>query len=125
MRAAIYTRVSTEDQAREGYSIDEQERRCRDFVDREGWTYVETFREEGKSGTLKHRPALDRLVASLDEVDVVVINSLDRLGRSTKHLLELYDRFERANVGLVFLRERLDTTTPVGRLLRTVLSAIA
>jgi len=128
VRAAIYTRVSSIEQVDEGYSLDEQERRCRKFIDDQcddGWIYVGTFKEEGKSGTLKHRPKLDRLVASLGEVDVVVINSLDRLGRSTKNLLELYDRFEEAEVGLVFLRERLDTTTPVGRLLRTVLSAIA
>ena len=56
---------------------------------------------------------------------MVVINSLDRLGRSTKNLLDLYDSFEAENVALVFLRERLDTSTPVGRLLRTLLSAIA
>ena len=128
LRAAVYTRVSTEEQAEEGYSIDEQERRCRKHIDDQtddGWTFVETFREEAKSGTLKHRPELDRLLSRLDDLDVVVISSLDRLGRSTKNLLALYDQFEKADVALVFLRERLDTSTPVGRLLRTVLSAIA
>jgi site-specific DNA recombinase len=128
VRAAIYTRVSTEEQADHGYSIDEQERRCRQFIEQQeddGWTYVDTFAERGVSGTLRNREALDRLLERTDEFDVVVINSLDRLGRSTKNLLELYDRFERDKVALVFLRERLDTTTPVGRLLRTVLSAIA
>lgn len=128
MRVAIYTRVSTEEQAQEGYSIGEQDRRGRKFVDgQEDWTdsYVETFEEAGVSGTLRNRPQLDRLLARLDEFDVVVICSLDRLGRSTKNLLELYDRFEAAGVALVSLRERLDTGTPVGRLLRTVLSAIA
>ncbi len=126
MKAAIYTRVSTEEQVNEGYSIDEQERRCRSFIEgEEDWTLVEVFKEEGVSGKLRSRPALDQLLARADEFDVVVVHSLDRLGRSTKNLLELYDRFEADHVALVFLRERLDTTTPVGRLLRTVLSAIA
>jgi site-specific DNA recombinase len=124
--AAVYTRVSTDEQAEHGHSIDEQERRCRDFIVREeGWTYAETFAEAGVKGTLASRPQLDRLLVRLDDFDVVVINSLDRLGRSTKNLLELYDLFEAKGVALVFLRERVDTSTPVGRLLRTVLSAIA
>lgn len=71
------------------------------------------------------RPALDRLLARLDEFDVLVCYSLDRLGRSTRNLLDLYDRLEKAGVRLIFIRERIDTSTPVGRLLRTVLSAIA
>jgi site-specific DNA recombinase len=124
-RAAIYRRVSTGEQATEGYSLDEQERRARAYIEAEGWEYVETFTDGGISGKHKHRPGLDALRGRLDEFDVVVVASLDRLGRSTKNLLELYDEFERRGVALVFVRERLDTLTPVGRLLRTVLSAIA
>lgn len=125
MRAAIYTRVSTADQAREGFSMDEQERKCKEYIEREGWTLSGVYREPGVSGSLEHRPALDRLVAAADDLDVVVVNSLDRLGRSTKNLLELYDVFGAKNTSLVFIREHLDTTTPVGRLLRTILAAIA
>jgi site-specific DNA recombinase len=125
LRAAIYTRVSTADQAREGYSLDEQERKCAAYIEREGWTLVDVFREEGVSGSLEHRPELDRLIASTEGIDVVVVSSLDRLGRSTKNLLELYDTFGGKDVALVFLREHLDTSTPVGRLLRTILAAIA
>ena len=47
MRAAIYSRVSTEQQADEGWSLGEQERRCREHIEREGWTYVKTFAEAG------------------------------------------------------------------------------
>jgi len=126
-RAGIYTRVSTLDQAREGYSLGEQERKCREYIDHQGWVLdpEHVFSDEGVSGSLAHREQLDRLVAARDDLDVVVISSLDRLGRSTKNLLELYDVFGAKDVALVFLREHLDTTTPVGRLLRTILSAIA
>ncbi len=123
-RAAIYTRVSTSDQASEGFSLEEQERRCRAEADAEGWD-AEVFQEAGVSGKLASRPALDRMLARLDEFDVIICYSLDRLGRSTANLLKLYDRIEVAGVRLIFIRERLDTSTPVGRLLRTVLSAIA
>lgn len=126
-RYAIYTRVSTGEQAREGYSLDEQERRGLDHINHEGGAHVRTYTDAGVSGTHASRPELDRLLAAADagEFDALVCYSLDRLGRSTKNLLELYERLERAGVSLVFLRERLDTSTPVGRLLRTLLSAIA
>ena len=66
MRAALYTRVSTEEQAEHGYSIDEQERLCRKYIDdleSNGWTYIDTFEERGVSGKLKHRPQLDRMLS--------------------------------------------------------------
>lgn len=124
-RAAIYTRVSTAKQVQEGYSLGEQDYRCREHIEREGWEMVEAFEEAGVSGKLRSRPELDRLLGSLSDLDVVVISSLDRFGRSTKNLLELFDTFAQANVALVFLRERIDTSTPVGRLMRTVLAALA
>jgi DNA invertase Pin-like site-specific DNA recombinase len=126
-RFAIYTRVSTGEQAREGYGLDEQERRGLDHIAREGGIHLRTYTDAGVSGEHASRPELDRLLvaAKADEFDALVCYSLDRLGRSTKNLLELYERLEDAGVSLVFLRERLDTSTSVGRLLRTLLSAIA
>ncbi len=125
MRAVIYTRVSTDRQADEGYSLDEQERSCHERIDREGWTHVHTFPEAGVSGKLASRPQLDKLLSRLDDMDVIVVYALDRLGRSTKNLLELWERCEAADVKLVFVRESIDTSTPAGRMMRTVLCAVA
>lgn len=127
VRAAVYTRVSTTDQVREGFSLSAQEAACREYAAREGWEVAEgdVFREEGVSGAKASRPKLDRLRARFGDLDVVVIKSLDRLARSTKDLLSIYEEADAAGVTLVFLRERLDTSTAVGRLLRTILAAIA
>jgi site-specific DNA recombinase len=125
VRAATYSRVSTDHQVREGYSLDEQDRSTREHVAGNGWALVHTFTDAGVSGKHKHRPGLDQLRANLANLDAVVVWSLDRLGRSTANLIELYDEFERQQVRLISLRDHLDSSTPPGRLMRTLLSAIA
>ena len=79
---------------------------------------------EKMTGTKKDRPALDKVRLIVREGDIVVIESLSRLGRSTKDLLSLVDEFDGKGVQLISLKENIDTHTPTGRLLLTVLSAI-
>jgi DNA invertase Pin-like site-specific DNA recombinase len=77
------------------------------------------------TGTKKHRPQLDALRSQLRKGDTVVVESLSRLGRSTKNLLELLNEFEEKGVTLISLKENIDMTTATGKLLITVLSAIS
>lgn len=77
------------------------------------------------SGTKKSRPELDRLLGKLQTGDTVIVESLSRLGRSTKNLIELVDLFQEKGVHLVSLKESIDTSTPSGKLLFTLMSAIA
>lgn len=79
---------------------------------------------EKLSGTKKNRPELDKMLAELSEGDTVVIESLSRLGRSTKNLAELMETFNNKNIRLVSLKETIDTTTPTGKLLYTILSSL-
>ena len=76
------------------------------------------------TGTMMHHPKLDELKMQLRSGDIVVIESLSKLGKSTKNLLELLNEFEEMGVTLVSLKENIDTKTATGKLLITVLSAI-
>jgi DNA invertase Pin-like site-specific DNA recombinase len=121
MRAAVYARVSTSEQTTENQLCE-----LKRFVLQRGWQLTE-FVDEGVSGAKASRPALDRLVAMARrrQIDVLVVWSLDRLGRSVKHLVTLLDDLHALGVGFVSLREGLDWTTPSGRLQAQLLAIIA
>ena len=86
---------------------------------------VDRLYTEKMSGTKRNRPELTKLLAHMDEGDTVVIESLSRLGRSTKDLIELVELFQKKGVQLVSLKESIDTSTSTGKLLFTILSALA
>jgi DNA invertase Pin-like site-specific DNA recombinase len=121
MRAAIYARVSSLDQEPEN-----QLRELRTYINARGWTATE-YIDKGVSGARESRPALDQLVlaAKRRQFDTLVVWKLDRLGRSLKHLLFLLDGLAALGIGFVSLGERIDTSTPAGRLQLHILGAIA
>lgn len=127
MHAITYTRVSTSEQAEGGTSLDTQRQRCREYVEREGWTLVDEFEDAGVSGKKESRPGLDRLMraARAGEFEALVVAKLDRLGRSTRHLLEVIDELDALSVRVVFLDPSVDTSTAMGRFFITTLAAIA
>ena len=86
---------------------------------------VEKIYQEKITGTKKDRPELNRMKDALRKGDVVVIESLSRLGRSTKDLLAIIEEWEKQGIKVVSLKEQIDTDTPTGKLLLTVLSAIS
>lgn len=108
-----YARVSTETQ-----NLDRQ----MDALKQYGVDYI--FNEK-MTGTKKNRPELTKLLDRITEGDMIVIESLSRLGRSTKDLIELVELFEKKKVHLVSLKESIDTSTPTGKLLFTLMSALA
>ena len=92
-----------------------------------GFEVVEEFLDHGVSGTRESRPGLSKLQKSAmrGEFSIVMVAALDRIGRNTKHILQLMDDFTSYGVAIVSLREGLDFSTPTGKMVLTVLSAVA
>ena len=108
-----YARVSTEQQ-----NLDRQI----DMLEKYG---VDRIYNEKMTGTKRNRPELEKLLERLTEGDTVVVESLSRLGRSTKDLIWLMETFNEKGVNLVSLKESIDTTSSTGKLLFTLMSALA
>src|SRR6202162_2001706 len=123
MRAAIYARVSTSNQGQDPHV---QTRELGEFCERRGWTLLE-YVDIGISGTKEKRPALDRLVADAHrrKFDVVIVWRFDRFARSVSHLLRALETFKALGIEFVSLSEQVDTTTPTGKMIFTVLGAVA
>jgi DNA invertase Pin-like site-specific DNA recombinase len=124
MRAAIYARVST---ANNGQDPRVQTRDLVEFCERRGWTLVPEYVDVGISGTKEKRPALDRLMADAHrrKFDVVVVWRFDRFARSVSHLLRALETFQALGIEFVSLSEQMDTSTPTGKMVFTVLGAVA
>jgi DNA invertase Pin-like site-specific DNA recombinase len=120
-RAAIYVRVSTNEQ-----ETHMQEAELREYCDRRGWSCV-VYRDKGQSGAKNDRPALNVMLNDMRKrkFDVVVVWALDRLARSLKQLLGIAEECRSLGVDLVSLKQSVDTTGPAGRLTFQILGAVA
>jgi len=125
MTAAVYIRVSTEEQAREGLSLAMQEEACRRAALAAGALRVEVFRDEGFSGMSLDRPALQALLSRLEEFDALYIYRLDRLGRRLRQRLALLDALMEAGVALHSVTEHIDLDTIMGRAMVQIMAVMA
>ena len=121
-RAAVYVRVSTVDQHPET-----QLGEVRGFAAQRGFHIVQEYTDHGYSGTKARRPALDQLMedARRHKFDVLIVWSIDRLARSTKHLLQTLDELNGLGIQFVSQREAIDTEGPLGRAIVVIVSAMA
>jgi DNA invertase Pin-like site-specific DNA recombinase len=124
MRAALYARVSTNGH---GQDPEMQLRELRDYVTRRGWDRAGEYVDVGISGTKEKRPELDRLLteAHRRRFDAVVVWKFDRFARSVSHLLRALETFQSLGIEFVSLTEGVDTSTPMGKMVFTVLGAVA
>jgi DNA invertase Pin-like site-specific DNA recombinase len=99
----------------------------REYCDRRGWTVAGEYVDVGISGTKEKRPELDRLLgdAHRRRFDAVVVWKFDRFARSVSHLLRALEMFQSLGIEFVSLSEQLDTSTPTGKMVFTVLGAVA
>ena len=127
MKAVIYIRVSTEEQATNGLSVDNQEAKCRAYCDLYNLDPCDVITDAGKSAKNLKRPGIQQVIGLCEarDVDHVVVYDLSRLTRSTRDLLHLVeDVFDRSDVHFHSIREALDTETPAGKLVLTILGAV-
>src|SRR5262245_4341275 len=117
-------RVSTKGH---GQTTDTQAVALCEYAGRRGFEIVEEYRDEGISGSKDSRPALDRLMrdARARHFDVVIVARFDRFARSVSHLLRALEEFSHLGVDFVSLSESIDTSTPMGKMIFTVVGAVA
>lgn len=128
MRTGIYVRVSTEEQATEGYSIRAQEEKLRAFVEIKDWTLHRVYADEGISGkNIVDRPAVNSMIQDIKDgyIDNVLVFKVDRLTRSTKDLIELVDIFNQCGCEFNSLTESIDTQTASGRMFLKIIGIFA
>ena len=122
MKVALYARVSTVGQDPEVQLV-----ALRAHAAQRDWQVAEEFVDRGVSGAKERRPALDRLMkaAWVGQFQVVLVWRFDRFARSVKHLVAALETFRSLHVGFVSLQEQLDTATPIGQAMFTIIGAMA
>jgi len=121
-RIAVYARVSTSDQSTESQLLD-----LRRYVRERGWDIFREYCDEGISGTKDSRPDLNELMndARKRRFDVVLVWRFDRFARSTKHLILALEEFKNLGIDFVSYQENIDTSSPLGSAIFTIISAVA
>lgn len=123
-RVAIYLRVSTQDQ-----TVENQRRELRAVAARHGWTVVETFKDEGISGSKGRdkRAGFDRLCQGIarHDFDLVAAWSVDRLGRSLPHLVQFLGELHAKGIDLYLHQQGIDTSTPAGKAMFQMMGVFA
>ena len=129
MRAALYARVSSEEQV-EGYSLDAQKRAFLTLVQGRGWTVYRQFVEEGRSAhteDIRKRPVFKEAIedAVAGKYDVLVVHKIDRFSRKLRVTLEYFEKLGKAGIGFVSIQNEMDYSTPTGKFMLVMQGGLA
>lgn len=124
-RVALYTRVSTEDQAREGFSLDAQLERLRFYAKAQGWTVAGEYVDEGHSGRTTKRPQYTRMMEERDRWDTLLVLKMDRIHRNSRNFMAMMDQLRKEGKEFASVTESLDTSTAMGRFVMDIIQRIA
>ncbi|MBO4502619.1 MAG: recombinase family protein [Candidatus Methanomethylophilus sp.] len=127
MKAALYIRVSTEEQAMDGYSLDAQEKKllayCTDVAD--DVEVYDIYRDDGYSGRNTNRPGYKRMMEDIDEWDLLLVLKMDRLHRNFRNFILMMDELNKRHKDFRSATEEFDTTTAMGRFVINIIQGIA
>lgn len=122
---AIYTRVSTEDQAKEGFSLDAQRERLQAYCRARNWETASVYVDDGYSGRDTRRPAYQRMMEERTRWDTVLVIKMDRIHRNARNFMEMMDNLNTWGKDFVSATESLDTSTAMGRFVMDIIQRIA
>ena len=125
VRVAVYTRVSTEDQAKEGFSLEAQKERLAAYCEAQGWEITSFYMDDGHSGRSTRRPAYQRMMEERERWDVILVMKMDRIHRNSKNFMIMMEDLERWGKKFTSMNESLDTSTAVGRFVVDIIQRIA
>lgn len=126
MRAIGYVRVSTEEQAREGISLDNQKAKIAAYCELNDLSLVEIIEDAGKSGKDLNREGIQSLVDMIKgrRIDAIVVYKLDRLSRRVKDTLSIMDLIEKKSVAFHSITERIDTKSAMGKFFLNIMASM-
>jgi len=125
LRAALYARVSTEDQASEGFSIPAQLKRLNAYCKARGWNVGGEYVDSGFSGRETKRPAYQKMMDERDKWDVLVVLKMDRIHRNSRNFASMMDDLKEWGKEFNSTQESFDTTTAIGRFVMDIIQRIA
>ena len=125
LRAAIYTRVSTEDQAKEGFSLDAQLEKLRSYCKARDWQIGGEYIDDGYSGRNIKRPQYSKMLSELDKWDILLVIKMDRIHRNSKNFMMMMEYLKKEEKEFVSMTESLDTSTAMGRFVMDIIQRIA
>ena len=124
-RVAVYTRVSTEDQAKEGFSLDAQRERLEAYCKARGWAVATKYVDDGHSGRDTKRPAYQRMMMERDCWDTLLVIKMDRIHRNSRNFMEMMEDLQEWGKNFVSATESFDTSTAMGRFVMDIIQRIA
>ncbi len=124
-RVAVYTRVSTEDQAKEGFSLEAQRERLEAYCKARDWSIARSYVDDGHSGRDVKRPAYQKMMEEREGWDTLLVIKMDRIHRNSRNFMEMMENLQGWNKNFVSATESFDTSTAMGRFVMDIIQRIA
>lgn len=124
---AIYVRVSTEEQAKEGFSIEAQIDKCKAYCKARGWSAFKVYKDAGFSAGTLNRPAIELLLRDAKEqkFQIILVYKIDRFSRKLKDLIMTLENLKKENINFTSVTEQIDTTSAMGEAFFQIIGVFA